>query len=295
MKIGFIGIGNMGTPMSTNLLKAGHELVVYDIREEAMEEPVRLGAKAARSPKEVAQTSDVVMTSLPTQKALEEVVLQRDGVLEGAKRGCVLIDTSTVSPSTVKRIAAIAKERGVEVLDAPVSGGVAGARAATLTVMVGGDKGVFERCLEIFRVIGKNVYHVGGVGSGNAVKLVNNLMSLVNLAALSEGMVLGMKAGVDPETLHRVISVSTGSSYALEVKLPNLISKGRFEAGFAIDLACKDLGLAIDLGREMGVPLFVTNVAQQVYELARARGMGRLDHTAIIKLLEEAAQVEVRY
>lgn len=295
MKIGFIGIGNMGTPMSTNLLKAGHELVVYDIREEAMEEPVRLGAKAARSPKEVAQTSDVVMTSLPTQKALEEVVLQRDGVLEGAKRGCVLIDTSTVSPSTVKRIAAIAKERGVEVLDAPVSSGVAGARAATLTVMVGGDKGVFERCLEIFRVIGKNVYHVGGVGSGNAVKLVNNLMSLVNLAALSEGMVLGMKAGVDPETLHRVISVSTGSSYALEVKLPNLISKGRFEAGFAIDLACKDLGLAIDLGREMGVPLFVTNVAQQVYELARARGMGRLDHTAIIKLLEEAAQVEVRY
>ena len=295
MKIGFIGIGNMGTPMSTNLLKAGHELVVYDIREEAMEEPVRLGAKAARSPKEVAQTSDVVITSLPTQKALEEVVLQRDGVLEGAKRGCVLIDTSTVSPSTVKRIAAIAKERGVEVLDAPVSGGVAGARAATLTVMVGGDKGVFERCLEIFRVIGKNVYHVGGVGSGNAVKLVNNLMSLVNLAALSEGMVLGMKAGVDPETLHRVISVSTGSSYALEVKLPNLISKGRFEAGFAIDLACKDLGLAIDLGREMGVPLFVTNVAQQVYELARARGMGRLDHTAIIKLLEEAAQVEVRY
>ena len=295
MKIGFIGIGNMGTPMSTNLLKAGHELVVYDIREEAMEEPVRLGAKAARSPKEVAQTSDVVMTSLPTQKALEEVVLQRDGVLEGAKRRCVLIDTSTVSPSTVKRIAAIAKERDVEVLDAPVSGGVAGARAATLTVMVGGDKGVFERCLEIFRVIGKNVYHVGGVGSGNAVKLVNNLMSLVNLAALSEGMVLGMKVGVDPETLHRVISVSTGSSYALEVKLPNLISKGRFEAGFAIDLACKDLGLAIDLGREMGVPLFVTNVAQQVYELARARGMGRLDHTAIIKLLEEAAQVEVRY
>jgi 3-hydroxyisobutyrate dehydrogenase-like beta-hydroxyacid dehydrogenase len=183
----------------------------------------------------------------------------------------------------------------VEVPDAPVSGGVVGARAATLTVMVGGDKGVFERCQEILRAIGKNVYHVGDVGSGNAVKLVNNLMSLVSVLALSEGMVLGTKAGVDPETLHRVIKVSTGSSYALEVKLPNLISKGKFEAGFAIDLACKDLRLAIDLGREMGVPLFVTNVAQQVYELARARGMGRLDHTAVIKLLEEAAQVEVRY
>lgn len=295
MKIGFIGIGNMGAPMSANLLKAGHELTVYDKREEAMEEPVRLGAKAARSPREVAHASDVVMTSLPTQKALEDVVMGRDGVLEGAMRGCVLIDTSTVSPSTIKRIAAIARERGVEVLDAPVSGGVAGARAATLTVMVGGDKGVFERCQEVLSVIGKNVYHVGDVGSGNAVKLVNNLMSLVSVLALSEGMVLGTKAGVDPETLHRVIKVSTGSSYALEVKLPNLISKGKFEAGFAIDLACKDLRLAIDLGREMGVPLFVTNVAQQVYELARARGMGRLDHTAVIKLLEEAAQVEVRY
>ena len=295
MKIGFIGIGNMGAPMSANLLKAGHELTVYDVREEAMEEPVRLGAKAARSPREVAHASDVVMTSLPTQKALEDVVMGRDGVLEGAMRGCVLIDTSTVSPSTIKRIAAIARERGVEVLDAPVSGGVAGARAATLTVMVGGDKGVFERCQEVLSAIGKNIYHVGDVGSGNAVKLVNNLMSLVSVLALSEGMVLGTKAGVDPETLHRVIKVSTDSSYALEVKLPNLISKGRFEAGFAIDLACKDLGLAIDLGREMGVPLFVTNIAQQVYELARARGMGRLDHTAVIKLLEEAAQVEVRY
>jgi len=295
MKIGFIGIGNMGLPMSSNLLKAGYELIVYDIREEAMKDPVRLGAKAARSSREVAQASDIVMTSLPTQKALEEVVLLEDGVLEGAKRGCILIDTSTVSPSSIKSIASIAKERGVEVLDAPVSGGVAGAKAATLTVMVGGDKSVFDRCQEIFRVIGKNIYHVGDVGSGNTVKLVNNLMSLVNVVALSEGMVLGMKAGVDPETLHRVISVSTGRSYALEVKLPNLISKGRFEAGFAIDLACKDLRLAIDLGREMGVPLFVTSIAQQVYELARARGMGRLDHTAVIKLLEEAAQVEVRY
>lgn len=295
MKIGFIGIGNMGTPMSINLLKAGHELTVYDILVEAMAEPVRLGAKAAGCPKEVAQASNVVMTSLPTPKALEEVVLGRDGVLEGARRGCILIDTSTVSPSTIKKIAAIAKDRGVEVLDAPVSGGVAGARAKTLTVMVGGDKRVFEGCLEILRAIGKNIYHVGDVGAGNTVKLVNNLMSLVNVVTLSEGMVLGMKAGVDPETLYQVIKVSTGRSYALEVKLPKIISKGRFEAGFAIDLACKDLGLAVDLGRELGLPLFVTSIAQQVYELARARGMGRLDHTAVITMLEEVSQVKVRY
>lgn len=295
MRIGFIGIGNMGGPMSINLLKAGYKLIIYDIREEAMEEPVRLGAETASSPKEVAQASDIVITSLPTPEALEEVVLGRCGVLEGARRGCVLVDTSTVSPSTIRRIPSIAMDRGVEVLDAPVSGGVTGARARTLTVMVGGDREVFERCREILRVIGKNVYHVGDVESGDTVKLVNNLMSLVNVVALSEGMVLGVKAGADPETLHNVIKVSTGRSYALEVKLPNLISKGRFEPGFAIDLACKDLGLAIALGREMGVPLFVTSIAQQVYELARARGMGRLDHTAVITLLEEAAKVKVRY
>ncbi len=236
-----------------------------------------------------------MITSLPTPEALEEVVLAKDGLLEGARRGCILIDTSTVSPSTIRRIASLAKDRGVEVLDAPVSGGVAGAKAGTLTVMVGGDKGVFEKCLEVLRVIGKNVYYVGRVGSGDTVKLVNNLMSLVSVVALSEGMVLGLKAGVDPEVLYNVIKVSTGRSYALEVKLPNVISKGRFEDGFAIDLACKDLALAIALGKEMGVPLFVTSVAQQVYELARARGMGSLDHTAVITLLEEAAEIEVRY
>jgi 2-hydroxymethylglutarate dehydrogenase len=164
MNIGFIGIGNMGKPMSTNLLKAGYELVVYDVCREAMEESIRLGAKAAGNPSEVANFSDIVMTSLPTPEILEEVVLRRNGVLNGARRGCVLIDTSTVSPSTIKKIASFAKDRGVEVLDAPVSGGVAGANAGTLTVMVGGDEDVYKRCLGILRVIGKNVYYVGDVG-----------------------------------------------------------------------------------------------------------------------------------
>lgn len=295
MKIGFIGIGSMGNPMSINLLRAGHDLTVYDIREEAMEAPVSSGAKAATSPKEVAQASDIVLTSLPTPEALEEVALGADGVLEGARKGSILIDTSTVSPSTIKKIWAEAKDRGIMVLEAPVSGGVIGAEAGTLTVIVGGDTPVFERCHEILQVIGENIYHVGDVGSGNTVKLVNNLISLANVVVMSEGLVLGVKAGVDPETLHDVIKVSSGRSYALEVKLPNYISKGEFIPGFALDLACKDLGLAIDLGREIGVPLSVTGMAQQIYEKARARGMGRLDHTAVITLLEEAAQVQVRY
>jgi 3-hydroxyisobutyrate dehydrogenase len=295
MKIGFIGIGNMGRPMSLNLIRAGFELMVHDIREEAMEDPIRIGATAAGSPKEVAEACDIVMTSLPSPEALEEVALGEDGVLKGASRGGILVDTSTVSPSMIRKVSEAAKSRGVDVLDAPVSGGVAGAEAGTLTIIVGGDEDVFERCIEVFRVIGEKIYHVGRVGAGNTVKLVNNLMSLVNIAALSEGMALGVRAAIDPQTLYDVVRVSTGRSYALEVKLPNIISKGRFKGGFAIDLACKDLGLAVNLGRELGVPLLVTSVARQVYELARARGMGRLDHTAVITLMEEAAQVKVRF
>ena len=295
MRIGFIGIGNMGRPMSINLLKAGYELTVHDIREEAIEAPVGLGAEAADNPKAVARASDVVLTSLPTPEILEEVVLGEGGALEGAREGCILVDTSTVSPSTIKKIWSEAKEKGVRVLEAPVSGGVMGAEAGKLTVMVGGDVAVFERCREILQVIGENIYHVGGVGSGNTVKLVNNLLSLVNVVAMSEGMVLGVKAGVSPETLHDVVNVSSGRSYASEVKLPRFISQGHFEPGFALDLAYKDLGLALDLGREMGVPLHVTSVVRQVYELARERGIGRLDHTAVITLLEEAAQVEIRF
>jgi len=295
MRIGFIGIGNMGTPMSINLLRAGYELTVYDIQKEAMEAPVRLGAEAAGSPEEAARTSDVVLTSLPTPEVLEEVVLGKNGVLEGAREGCTLVDTSTVSPSTIRKIWGEAEGKGVRVLEAPVSGGVMGAEAGTLTVMVGGDGPVFERCLEILQVIGKNIYHVGRIGSGNTVKLVNNLLSLVNVVTLSEGMVLGVKAGVDPEIIYNVVNVSSGRSYASEVKLPKFISRGNFEPGFALDLAYKDLGLALDLGREMGMPLHVTSVARQVYELARDRGIGRLDHTAVITLLEEAAQIEVRF
>ena len=295
MAIGFIGIGVMGREMSINLLKAGHELVIYDIRKEAMADLIRFGAKVASNPKEVAQVSDIILTSLPSPEALEDVVLGKHGLLEGARRGCILIDTSTVSPATIRKIASVAKDRGVEVLDAPVSGGVEGAKAGTLSVMVGGNVEVFERCLEVLRVIGKNIYHVGELGSGDTVKLVNNLMSLVNIVTLSEGMVLGVKAGVDPKILYDVCKVSTGRSQALEWKLPTRIAKGRFDQGFTINLTLKDLRLILALGREMGVPLFITSIAQQVFELAKAKGLGTLDNTAVIRLFEEAAQVEVRF
>jgi 2-hydroxymethylglutarate dehydrogenase len=293
MKIGVIGIGVMGRHMSVNLVKAGYDVRIYDIRTEAMEDPMHLGATLTQSPKELADASEIVITSLPSSEALEDVVLGRRGVLEGARRGCILVDTSTVSPLTIRKIAVSANEQGVDMLEAPVSGGVEGAKAGTLTVMVGGTAHVLARCREVLQVIGTNIYHVGDLGSGNTVKLVNNLLSLVNVVTLAEGMVLGVKAGIDANTLYNVLKVSTGRSHALEWKLPHKILKRSFEPGFTINLTCKDLGLVLALGRKMGVPLFITSLAQQIYELAKAKGLGTLDNTAVITLLEDAAQIKV--
>jgi 3-hydroxyisobutyrate dehydrogenase len=293
MKLGFIGIGAMGRHMSVNLVKAGYDVTVYDIRREAMEYPMQFGAKPGSSPSDIAQKSDIILTSLPSTDALENVVLGDHGMMKSMRSGSILIDTSTVSPSTIQKIAVVLKEQQLHVLEAPVSGGVEGAKAGTLTIIVGGASDVFQRCREVLQVLGKNIYHVGALGLGNTVKLVNNLMSLVNVVTLSEGMVLGVKAGVDADALYNVVKVSTGRSQALEWKLPNKIFTRNFVPGFTIDLTCKDLGLVLSLAKELGVPLFVTSIAQQVYELAKAKGLGKLDNTAVITLFEEAAQVTV--
>lgn len=293
MKLGFIGIGAMGSHMTVNLINAGYDVTVFDIRKEAMEYMMQFGAKLGSSPSDVARKSNIILTSLPSTNALEDVVLGEHGMLESIKCGSILIDTSTVSPSTIQKIGLVLKEQKVSVLEAPVSGGVEGAEAGTLTIMVGGSVDVFQRCHELLQVIGKNIYHVGALGSGNTVKLVNNLMSLVNVVTLSEGMVLGVKAGVDAATLYNVIKVSTGRSQALEWKLPNKILLRNFEPGFTIDLTYKDLSLVLSLAKELGVPLFVTSIAQQVYALAKAKGLGKLDNTAVITLFEEASKIIV--
>jgi len=293
MKLGFIGIGAMGSHMTVNLINAGYDVTVFDIRKEAMEYMMQFGAKLGSSPSDVARKSNIILTSLPSTNALEDVVLGEHGMLESMKCGSILIDTSTVSPSTIQKIGLVLKEQKVSVLEAPVSGGVEGAEAGTLTIMVGGSVDVFQRCHELLQVIGKNIYHVGALGSGNTVKLVNNLMSLVNVVTLSEGMVLGVKAGVDAATLYNVIKVSPGRSQALEWKLPNKILLRNFEPGFTIDLTYKDLSLVLSLAKELGVPLFVTSIAQQVYALAKAKGLGKLDNTAVITLFEEASKIIV--
>lgn len=253
------------------------------------------GALAAGTPADVAQNSDIIVTSLPSPEALKDVFLGANGIATTSKKGMTVIVTDTVSPETVRELAVTAERWGIKVLDAPVSGGVHRAEDATLTIMVGGRRAVFEDCLEILQVLGKEIFHVGDIGCGNVVKLVNNLLSLSSVAALCEGVILGVKYGVDVQKLRDVIMTSTGRSFALEWKLPHNIAKGKFEDGFAIDLACKDLGLILNLGRGYQMPMKVAEVTQRIYEEAKAKGLGRKDHTTIITLLEEIAGVQIRY
>jgi 2-hydroxymethylglutarate dehydrogenase len=294
MKIGFIGIGAMGRPMAVNLLKAGFHLTVYDLNQEAVQQLIEMDARSAATPKELAAGADVVITMLPNFDVVQSVLDGADGVLAGAREAAVIIDMSTVAPNQTRRMAALAKEKGVSYLDAPVSGGVGGAAKGALTIMVGGPAAVIEQVMGIFNVLGKKVYRVGDVGAGDAIKLVNNLLLGINMAAVAEAMVVGVKAGLDPQVLLEIISSSSGSSYALETKMPKFIMKGNFDPGFAIDLQFKDLELATQTGKDLGVPLILTNLAQQIFEQARAAGLGGEDISAVIKVWEKFAGVEVR-
>jgi 3-hydroxyisobutyrate dehydrogenase-like beta-hydroxyacid dehydrogenase len=293
--IGFIGLGNMGNPISRNLLRSGYRLVVYDILKERIEELVSLGALGGTSPRDVAAQSDIIMTSLPTPEVLENVLTGHEGVLEASREGMVIVMLDTISPTTARRIAKAAEGKSVKVLDAPVSGGPYLARERGLTIMVGGDIGVFERCRPILEKIGRNIFYVGGNGSGSVVKLVNNILSLGNVVLMCEALTLGVLAGVDAKTIYEIVSKSTGRSFALEYKLPNIIAKRRFEGGFAIDLACKDLGIISHLSEELGYPIFMGSVLEQIYRLARAMGLGPEDHTAVVKVFERLANVELKF
>jgi 3-hydroxyisobutyrate dehydrogenase len=294
-RVGFIGLGNMGYPISLNLLRSGYKLVVYDIVGEKIEKLVNEGATGARSPKEVAELSDIVMTSLPTPEALEEVVTGQQGILEADRVELTLIMLDTIPPATARKIALKASRQGVNVLEAPVSGGPYLAREGALTIMVGGDIYVFEKCKPLLEKIGRHIYYVGEIGTGSVVKLINNLLSLGNVALMCEAIVLGIKAGVNGRTLYEILSKSTGRSFALDYKLPNIIAKRRFDSGFAINLACKDLGIISNLAKELGYPLFTGSLIEQLYRLARAIGLGHEDHTAVVKLFENIAGVTVEF
>lgn len=293
MQLGFIGVGNIGTPMCRHLIEAGHTVVAYDVNPSHLARIVSLGAQASDSPKAVAQAGAIVFSSLPGPREIEQVALGPDGIIEAARPGLLFVDLSTNAPSVARRVCAALAARGVTMLDAPVSGGVAGAERATLTVMVGGDHQAFETCRPLLQHIGANVFHVGESGSGCVAKLVNNMLAFVNATAAYEGMLLGVKAGIDPQMLYNIVQASSGASTAMRA-FPNKIFAGDFTPGFMIDLAHKDLRLALELGDELSVPLMMGSVCINFLREARARGRGGDDLCGLMRLLEEHLGIEVR-
>jgi 3-hydroxyisobutyrate dehydrogenase len=296
MRVAFVGLGTMGRPMAERVAAAGHDLSVHD-RERAAAGPLLDGGAAwGDSPAEAARGADVILTSLPGPPEVESVVLGRDGVLEGAGPGAIYADLSTSSVGLIRRIHAAAAERGVEVLDAPVSGGPIGARVGTLQIMVGGEPAAFERALPILGAIGDKVSHLGPVGSGTVAKLVHNLVAACAFQALAEGLTLGVKAGLEPEKLLEAIRGGAyGQGYQLSYRLPEVVFKGDFERPrFALSLLRKDVGLATELAREHEVPIAIAALVEQDLVQAVRRGWGARDSSAVFLLQEERAGVTVR-
>ena len=294
MKLGFIGTGNMGNPMAANLIKAGHQLTVHDLRREAATNLLEMGASWVDSPKEAVQGNEAVFTSLPVPRDVEAVVLGENGILEGASSGAVFFDLSTNSPTMVRRLHEECAARGVTLLDSPVSGGVYGAAAGTLAVMVGGDKATYDRFKPTLEAIGTHVVYCGDIGNGSVCKICNNLMSMGTGVLLAEALTLGVKAGVDLGVLADVINNSPGGSKRLSEKFPRYLFKGNFEPGFATALAAKDVRLATDLGREYGIPMELSNMVDQRHVEAMFRGWGSEDSDAVARIQEEKSGVQLR-
>jgi 2-hydroxy-3-oxopropionate reductase len=292
-KIGFIGLGIMGKPMAQNLIKAGYNLTVYDIVPERLAAVAQAGAQAGASSKDVAARSEIVITMLPNSPHVKEAVLGAGGVLEGAKRGTILIDMSSIAPLASREIAAKAKEKGVVMLDAPVSGGEPKAIEGTLAIMVGGPLETFEKVKDLLGVMGASVTHVGDIGSGNTTKLANQIIVALNIAAMSEAMVLATKAGVDPEKVFEAIKGGLAGSAVLNAKMP-LVLKGNFKPGFRIELHIKDLANALDTAHELGVPVPLSSVVMELMQALRVDGKGGDDHGGIVQFYEKAAKVNVR-
>lgn len=292
-RIGFIGVGIMGKPMARNLLAAGYPLVVHSRSRGPVEELVAAGAAAAGNPREVAAESDVVITMLPDGPDVRAVATGPDGLLAGAREGTLWIEMSTIAPAIARELAELAAARGVGMLDAPVSGGDKGAIAATLSIMAGGSEADFERALPIFQALGKTIVHVGDIGAGQIVKACNQVVVAINFEALSEALVLGSKAGVDPDKILQVLGGGLAGSRVLELRGQSMLAHN-FEPGFRLRLHRKDLNIALSTARAIDVPLPVTALVDQFITSLIAAGRGNLDHSAILTELEDLAHYTVR-
>jgi 4-hydroxybutyrate dehydrogenase / sulfolactaldehyde 3-reductase len=293
-RLGFIGLGLMGEPMSRNLLKKSFPLTVFDVRPEAIQRLVAAGAKAAASPRDVADHSDVVLTILPNSSNVETVILGADGVADGARPGLIVIEMSTIDPATSQRLAAALGTRGVSMLDAPVGRPSTFAADAALAFMVGGDKAVLDRCRYILMSMGDTIFYCGGSGMGSTMKVVNNLLSITTLAVTSEALVLGAKSGLEPSVMLDVLRRTAANNAHLHMTYPTKALRGDFSPMFMIDLAHKDLSLGLQLGAAQQVPLALGAVAREMFTAARAKGRGHLDWTAVMTVLEDIAGTQVR-
>jgi len=291
-KTGFVGLGNMGAPMARNLLKGGHQLVVHDIDPRKVQALSSFGAEVDATPAAVARGTKRSICLVDTTAQAESVILGADGFIQGAAPGHVVLCMSTIDPLALRRMGDELAKRGVALLDAPISGGVVGAEAGTLTVIVGGAKKVFAECEPIFRLFGKNVFHVGALGNGLAMKLLNNMLLQVNVVAVAEAMVMGTKAGLDPNQIVEVISLCTGRSNAFERSAPRMIKRDFTPAG-TIDISFKDQELETGFAKALGVPILLANVTQQVYQMARAAGYGKEEGASVVKVIEAMAGVTV--
>ena len=293
-RIGFIGLGIMGKPMAENLIKAGFELIVYNRSEEAMKQLAQLGAQRAESCREVAQNCNgLLFLMLPNSPDVKKVMLEKDGVLEGAKKGLIVIDTSSIAPLAAQQIYEAAKQAGVSYLDAPVSGGEPKAKNASLAIMAGGDEEVFEMVKDILLKLGSSAVYCGESGSGNTTKLANQIIVALNIAAVSEAFVLARKAGVDPEKVFDAIKGGLAGSAVLNAKMP-MILDGDFMPGFRIDLHIKDLQNALDTAHEVGVPVPMTAGVMEIMQSLKAEGRAKDDHGGLIQYYEKITGVKVR-
>jgi 2-hydroxy-3-oxopropionate reductase len=291
-RIGFIGLGIMGKPMSQHLLNAGFSLTVLDVVKSAVGELVALGANSAASPKEVAAQSDIIITMLPDSPQVEEVVFGPRGLLEGLRTGALVIDMSTILPSVARKVADAARAKGADALDAPVSGGEVGAKNATLTIMAGGSPAAFERAKPIFEKMGKNITLVGGAGAGQITKAANQIIVGVTIAAVSEALLLVAKAGVDPAKVREALMGGFASSRILELHGNRMIQR-TFQPGFKIKLHRKDMNIILNTARELGVTLPMSaNVAELMNGLV-ANGGAELDHSALVTMFEKLANFEI--
>jgi 2-hydroxy-3-oxopropionate reductase len=291
--IGFIGLGIMGKPMAKNLLKAGYQLIVYDIKADPVGELVKTGAKKGTSSQDVATQSEIIITMLPNSPEVKDAVLGDNGVIYGVKPETILIDMSSIAPLVSKEISDKLQQKNVAMLDAPVSGGEPKAIDGTLAIMVGGPQETFDKVKDILDVMGASVKRVGEIGSGNITKLANQIIVALNIAAMGEAMVLATKAGVDPEKIYNAIRGGLAGSTVLDAKMP-LVLDGNFKPGFRIELHIKDLMNALDTAKELGVPAFLSSQVMEIMQVLKVDGKAKDDHGGIIQFYEKLAKVEVR-